>query len=268
MKAGSSMYQHHLDSIEKMKEYFRPTEGIIALVLGGSVAKGNERPDSDLDALVILTPEAYAKKLAEGRTAECVFGHCTYEGGYFDVKYMTKDYIQAAAQHGSEPTRNSFVGARVLFSSDPEVAEILPKIGVFPLWEREEKMLSFYGNYRLNSGYFLKGCKAEGYLRLLSVGQVVYSVYRMILQENEMLFPCNRRLEETVEAAPRKPEGIVELGRRAVATQRDEDVDVFSQAYFQWTTWHFPEDPSLPQARYTQDFEQWWYRPRPLVNEW
>lgn len=129
-------------------------------------------------------------------------------------------------------------------------------------------MLSFYGNYRLNSGYFLKGCKAEGYLRLLSVGQVVYSVYRMILQENEMLFPCNRRLEETVEAAPRKPEGIVELGRRAVATQRDEDVDVFSQAYFQWTTWHFPEDPSLPQARYTQDFEQWWYRPRPLVNEW
>lgn len=166
-----------------------------------------------MDALVILTPEAYAKKLAEGRTAECVFGHCTYEGGYFDVKYMTKDYIQAAAQHGSEPTRNSFVGARVLFSSDPEVAEILPKIGVFPLWEREDKMLSFYGNYRLNCGYFLKGCKAEGYLRLLSVGQVVYSVYRMILQENEMLFPCNRRLEETVEAAPRKPEGIVELGR-------------------------------------------------------
>ena len=153
------------------------------------------------------------------------------------------------------------MGARVLFSSDPEVAEILPKIGVFPLWEREDKMLSFYGNYRLNSGYFLKGCKAEGYLRLLSVGQVVYSVYRMILQENEMLFPCNRRLEETVEAAPRKPEGIVELGQRAVATQRDEDVDAFSQAYFQWTTWHFPEDPSLPQARYTQDFEQWWYRP-------
>lgn len=111
------MYQHHLDSIEKMKEYFRPTEGIIALVLGGSVAKGNERPDSDLDALVILTPEAYAKKLAEGRTAECVFGHCTYEGGYFDVKYMTKDYIQAAAQHGSEPTRNSFVGARGNFHS-------------------------------------------------------------------------------------------------------------------------------------------------------
>ena len=46
---------------------------MIALVLGGSVAKGNERPDSDLDALVILTPEAYEKKAESGKTAECVF---------------------------------------------------------------------------------------------------------------------------------------------------------------------------------------------------
>ena len=46
------MYQHHLDSIEKMKEYFFGREGVIALVLGGSVAKGNERPDSDIDGMV------------------------------------------------------------------------------------------------------------------------------------------------------------------------------------------------------------------------
>ena len=83
------MYQHHMESVERMKDYFAGTEGMIALVLGGSVAKGNERPDSDLDALVILTPEAYEKKAEAGKTAECVFGHCTYPGGYFDVKYMT-----------------------------------------------------------------------------------------------------------------------------------------------------------------------------------
>ncbi len=40
------MYQHHLDSIEKTKEYFYGQEGVIALVLGGSVAKGNERPSA------------------------------------------------------------------------------------------------------------------------------------------------------------------------------------------------------------------------------
>ena len=262
------MYQHHMESVERMKDYFAGTEGMIALVLGGSVAKGNERPDSDLDALVILTPEAYEKKAEAGKTAECVFGHCTYPGGYFDVKYMTKDYIRAAAERGSEPTRNSFVGARVLWSSDPEIDALIPRIGVFPEWERADKMLSFYGDYLLNHDYFLKACKPEGYMRLHAVGEVVYSIYRMILQENGILFTCNRRLEETVAAAPRKPERIVELGRAAVQTQGDAETDAFAKAYFEWTSWEFPRDYSIPQARYVADFEQWWYRPRPLVNEW
>ncbi len=52
-------------------------------------------------------------------------GHCTYPEGYFDVKYMTKDYITVAAEKASEPTRNSFVKARVLFSSDPEIEDIV-----------------------------------------------------------------------------------------------------------------------------------------------
>ena len=34
------MYQHHLDSIEKMKEYFFGREGVIALVLGGFAGTG------------------------------------------------------------------------------------------------------------------------------------------------------------------------------------------------------------------------------------
>ncbi len=262
------MYQHHIESIEKLKAYFAGTPGIIALVLGGSVAKGNERPDSDLDALVILTDEAYAERAAQGKTAETVTGHCTYEGGYFDIKYMTKDYIKTAALRGSEPTRNSFVKARVLFSSDPEIDELVPKIGVFQTQEREDKMLSFLGTYWLNHNYFVRACKAEHYLRLRAVSEILYSVYRMILQENEILFPCNRRLEETVQAAPRKPERIVELGRKAADTLADEDLEAFAKAYFDWTTWQFPTEHSVILARYVEDFEQWWYQPRPLVGEW
>lgn len=262
------MYQHHIESIEKMKAYFAHTPGLIALVLGGSVAKENERPDSDLDALVILTDEAYAEKAAQGKTAETVTGYCTYEGGYFDIKYMTKDYIKAAALRGSEPTRNSFVKARVLFSSDPEIDQLVPRIGVFQTQEREDKMLSFLANCQLNHNYFIRACKAEHYLRVRAVSEILYSVYRMILQENEILFPCNRRLEETVLAAPRKPEDIVALGRKAAATLADEDLEAFINAYFDWTTWQFPTEHSVILARYVEDFEQWWYQPRPLVGEW
>ena len=39
------MYQHHKESLENLKTYFGPREDVIALIFGGSVAKGCERPD-------------------------------------------------------------------------------------------------------------------------------------------------------------------------------------------------------------------------------
>ena len=53
------MYQHHIESIENLIQYFTGKKEVIALIFGGSVAKGCERPDSDLDAMVVLTEEAY-----------------------------------------------------------------------------------------------------------------------------------------------------------------------------------------------------------------
>ena len=47
------MYKHHEQSIENMKDYYRK-HGAVALILAGSVAKGTERADSDLDGVVIL----------------------------------------------------------------------------------------------------------------------------------------------------------------------------------------------------------------------
>ena len=39
------MLQHHIDSIQKLKDYFIGMEGLVAIVLDGSVVKGNARPD-------------------------------------------------------------------------------------------------------------------------------------------------------------------------------------------------------------------------------
>lgn len=124
------MYQHHEESLKILEDMFRGRDEVIALVFGGSVAKGMERPDSDLDAMVIVTQEYFDQCMKENRTAECLSG-CTYEGGYFDIKYMTKDFLEQAALKGSEPTRNSFVKSRVLFSRDPEIEGLVAAIPVF-----------------------------------------------------------------------------------------------------------------------------------------
>ena len=133
------MYPHHAASIQKLKEYFLPMPGMIAIVLDGSIVKGNERADSDIDALIVVTEECHARLAAENRLAEVIEGHCTYAGGYFDVKYKTKTLLQAAAERASEPTRNAYVKARVLYSSDPDIA---------PYWNASRRIPNTNGKER------------------------------------------------------------------------------------------------------------------------
>lgn len=262
------MYKHHEESLEILVNLFKEKEGVIALVFGGSVAKGMERPDSDLDAMVILTPEAYALQKEINVLSETINNMCTYDGGYFDIKYMTKEYLKTAAAKGSEPTRNSFLCSRVLFSNDPEIEEIINRIPVFQEAEREEKLLSFYSNMMLNYGYFWKCCNPKDYMRIHVVNDLIYSLYRLILQENRILFPCNRRLEEAVKACDNKPKDIMELCQNFMNTFDKDTCDKIIEAYHSWTSFDYPKDLSTILTIYQADFEQWWMNPRPQISEW
>lgn len=262
------MYQHHKDSLEIMLNLFKDKEEVIAVIFGGSVAKGMERPDSDLDAMVIVTQENYDKRNASGTLSETIDDMCTYEGGYFDIKYMTKEYIQAAADKGSEPTRNAFICAKVLYSKDPEIEQIVNSIPVFQVKEMEDKQLSFYSALMLNYMYFWKDCKPDGYMKVHVIAEIIYTVYRMILQENQVIFPSNRRLEETVEKLSNKPQDIVTLGKKFAESGTNEDCDTFVTVFQQWTSYKAPDNLSAILTRYQEDYETWWLKPRPLVNEW
>lgn len=262
-------YPHHREAVKELISIFREKEGVIALVFGGSVAKHMEREDSDIDAMVIVTEEFYERKRKVNCIAEYIsMGDCAYPGGYFDVKYMTKDYIRDAAEKGSEPTRNSFIGSHVLFSADEEVTELVRRIPVFQKQEFEEKMLSFFSNLQLNYNYFWKACRPEGYMKLKVASEIVYSLYRMVLQENEILFPCNRRLEQFVKLAPDQPEHLVEYCEEFCRTLEDDPLDKALEAWKAWTHYQYPTDSAVCQSRYCDDFEQWWRVPRPLVSEW
>ena len=148
------MYKHHEDSIQNLINYYKDAEGVIAVVLDGSVVKGNARAASDIDAIVVVTEEKFAELKAQNRMTEVIGGHCTYEGGYFDIKYKTKALLRAAAERASEPTRNAYVKAKTVFSKDAEIAPLVEKISTYPEAEREAKINCFQANLELNRGYF------------------------------------------------------------------------------------------------------------------
>lgn len=261
------MYKHHEQSIENMKEYFIK-QGAIALILAGSVAKGTERENSDLDGMVILSEDEYEKKEKNNTTTETIDGLCTYEGGYFDIKYMTKEYLKDLADKGSEPARNGFAKAKILFCNDAEIEDILPRIPVFQKKEKEDKLLSFYSNFWLNYYYFFKSCPIDGYMKMHTLSEIIYSIYRMILQENEILFDCNRRLEQQVESISEKTAELVRLGRELESSQSIQDADRFVNKYIEITTYVPPKDMAVVLTRYSKDFQEWWREPRPNIQEW
>ena len=264
------MLQHHIDSIQKLKDYFIGMEGLVAIVLDGSVVKGNARPDSDIDAVIVVTEEKFAQLAAQNRLAEVIPGHCTYEGGYFDIKYKTKAILQRSALHASEPTRNAYVKAQVIYTTDAEIEQIVPRISAYPEHETADKIACFNANLQLNRGYFLQ-CVPESnaYMRAHLADEIVYSVYRLILAENRVLFPCNRRLEEAVRSCAHRPENILALGAAFLKEITPERCEAFVGAFLAQTQLSLTQDVSENCSRYVRFYEDWWREEHPpFPNEW
>lgn len=264
------MYQHHIESIENLKTYFRQKSEVIAIILDGSIVKGNARVDSDIDAIVVVTEEAYESLRRQNRLAEVIEGHCTYHGGYFDIKYKTKGILQRCALKASEPTRNAYVKAQVVFTSDPEIPDLVNRISSYPEAERDEKIRCFNANLQLNRGYFLH-CVPEDntYMRAHLAQEIVYSVYRLILAENRVLFPCNRRLEETVLSCKQRPKDILALGANFLKQINVENCEKFVTAFWDNSSLPLTDDVSENCSQYVRFYEDWWDRENPpFPNEW
>ena len=264
------MYPHHIESAQKLKKYFEGQEGVIAVVLDGSTVKGNARPDSDIDAIIVVTEEKYAELAAQNRLAEVIPGHCTYEGGYFDIKYKTKAILRRAAEFASEPTRNAYVKAQVLCTTDAEIPALVAAIERYPEHTVADKIRCFCANLQLNRGYFLNIVPEDNsYMRAHLAQEIVYSVYRLILIENRALFPCNRRLEETVRACKKRPDDILELGKAFLQEITVERCEAFVQAFWKQSDLPLNDDVSESCSQYVKYYEDWWLEQNPpFPNEW
>ncbi|MCL2406084.1 MAG: nucleotidyltransferase domain-containing protein [Defluviitaleaceae bacterium] len=251
------MQKHHEESLQIMKEYFQGDKDVIALILGGSVAKGEERPDSDLDAMVIITDQAYEKRKSEGTLMECL-NKCTYECGYFDIKYFNKAYLEAAADRGSDPTRNSFVKAKIIFSSDPSIEKIIERIPIYPQDKKLERIKLFNSILRFASGYFYNCATRNNdhYMLDKCRFEIVYAGLRMLYAYNEVFFPSHVRLLEYANRLPSKPDGVVELAK-AVSEKKDaESKDAFVDSIINFVDWGI--DSQFVGSVYVEKMEQTW----------
>jgi hypothetical protein len=129
-------------------------------------------------------------------------------------------------------------------------------------------MLSFYSALNLSNGYFWSMSKDNAYLRIRAASDIVLYGLRLILQNNEILFPCHKALLETVAKLENKPEDIIKKAECFISNLTDESKNEFVSAVLEFIDYTPPEDYAEIATRFIDDNEIWWYKHRPNIAEW
>jgi len=250
------MLQHHKDSIKNMTEHYKENPEIKALFLIGSVATGEARPDSDIDGVAIVSQEYLDDRKSKNLGGmEVYYGKCTYEGGYFDIHFHTQAEIEKLAVNGSEPMRNMFTNAQVLYCEDSNLSKLVATIPVFQKQEAEAKLLRYYCTFKQYYLYFWVCCKPEGFMRFHVATGMVFCLYRLILLENEILFPSMRKLEDFVQRAQNKPNDLINKCHNFMQSLSDEDCKDLVETYENWTSYNYPKERHIVINNFADPYE-------------
>lgn len=211
--------EHHQATIEAYVERCQAVEDNLAVVVGGSVARGTERPDSDVDVYLVVTEEAFAAAVRDGRMAYVDRGVATYDGGYVDIKVVSPAYLDAAAERGDDPVRASFLGSRIAWSRLPDLAERLENVTRLPESAWAPRQASFLAQARLHGGYFLRQANQldNAYLRQHAAVHLVNAAGRLLLARHRIFFAGPKYLTDQVAALDVIPDGFADAVANVLA---------------------------------------------------
>lgn len=203
------MEPHHAASIQNLVTALEPDPAVLALVLSGSIAHGFAMPDSDIDVAIVIEPAEYRRRQREGRLVYRNDALCTYPG-YIDGKYVDVDFLRLVVARGSDPARFAFKDSRVLFSRIPDIEPLLADIVRFPVEQKRARTDRFAAQLLAWRWYYSEAVRQENrYLRYLALQKVVLFGCRLVLNENEILYPYHKWLLRVVGTAPRQPSGFL-----------------------------------------------------------
>ena len=201
---------HHQRAIDRLADAYRDDPRFLALIIGGSVAKGFARADSDVDFMIVATDQAFEQH----RTARDLFINrrdlSDYEGGFVDGKIIDLPFLIEVAERGNEPSRAAFEGAFAAYSHVPELDALLQRIPVYPEAGHEERIKAFYSMAFIQH-WFIHEAERHGnrYTIIRAASQLALFTGRLFLAHNRRLFPYHKWLPKTLEAVSEKPDDLM-----------------------------------------------------------
>jgi predicted nucleotidyltransferase len=201
---------HHQQAIDNLTAAYRDDPRFRGLVIGGSVAKGFARPDSDVDFMIIATDHEYEQRLARGDLFINRQDLCDYDGGYVDGKIITLDFLSEVAENGNEPSRAAFEGALIAYSHIADLEARLGRIPIYPETGHAERIKAFYCMAFIQHWLMHEAQRhSNQYAITRAASQLALFAGRLILAHNRQLFPFHKWLPRTLELVTDKPENFM-----------------------------------------------------------
>ncbi len=221
-----------------MAETYRDDPDYRALVIGGSVAKGYARDDSDVDFLIVATDDVFERR----RAAQDLFINRTdlsdYPGGYVDGKIINLAFLRDVAEKGNEPSRAAFEGAFAAYSHVPEFDGLLRRIPVYPEAGHEERIRAFYSMAFMQRWLYHEGDRhGNRYVLTRAASQLALFAGRLILAHNRKLFPYHKWLLAALESVPEKPDGFLACMDELLAAPTGERVSALFELVQGFRDW-------------------------------
>lgn len=260
------MHPHHEAAIARVIERYRDESGVLGILLAGSLAHGTATEQSDVDIMLVVSDDDLAERRAANTTAFSDTPLAAYEGGYIDVKYVSPGYLDEVAERGSEPSRFAFDGAQVLFSRVDGLEAKVAAASRYPLELRDDRIARFAA--QLDAWTWMSGeaeKKDNPYLLAIGVSRVALFGGRLLLAHNHLLYPFHKWFLRQLEAAPDKPEGIVELIRSVTAAPSAAGAQQITDTVLGFREWQ-RGDISWPN-HFIHDTEQSWMRDAAAVED-
>ena len=204
------IFDHHQRAIDRLADAYRNDPRYRALIIGGSVAKGYARADSDVDFLIVATDEAFERHFSARDLFINRKDLCDYECGFVDGKIINLAFLADLADKGNEPSRAAFEGAFAAYSHIPDLDVLLQRIPVYPEAGHDERIKAFYCMAFINH-WLIHEAERHGnrYALTRAASQLALYCGRLILAHNRRLFPFHKWLPSALESVPDKPDGLM-----------------------------------------------------------
>jgi len=259
------MKPHHKKAIEKLTESLKKDDRYLAVIITGSVAKGEERDDSDIDFILVVSDEEYEKRKRKNRIIFYDTQYCDYPGGYVDGKIINLQFLKTVAERGSEPARDAFRDAWIAFSKIPELEEILNKIPVYQKSEKAEKIQSFLAQFEIANWYIGEAERRnDKYLLIRAATDLVLFGGRLILAHNEIIYPFHKLFMNALKRAPEKPDNFIEIIDALLDEPSSKNAQVFYDAVKKFKKWRIR---GLPNVQFMIDTELAWIKGKPYIGD-